>query len=60
MKHTPEEIINALQVIQEECRSYTADCSDCPFHTGNECKFVAEEEPMDWRFNKTDWKAFED
>ncbi len=59
MKHTSKEIINALQVIHEECKFHN-ECSECPFYTGNRCKFVVDEEPMDWNLNKNNWKAFED
>lgn len=57
MKHTPKEIINALQVIQEECESHTENCSDCPFCNGHICK-VVDEEPTGWNLNINDWKAF--
>ena len=60
MKHTPEEIINALQVIHDECEAYNADCFGCPFIADTECKFTVGEEPKDWRFNKISWTAFED
>ena len=60
MKHTPEEIINALQVIHDECEAYTAGCSECPFYAGSGCKFANDEEPVDWSLNKKDWKAFVD
>lgn len=58
MKHTSEEIIKALQVIQDECNTYNADCEECPFYTGDECKFTDYEEPKYWRLNQIDWKAF--
>lgn len=60
MKHTPKEIINALQVIQDECESHTEGCSECPLYTGGECKIVVKEEPTGWNLNINDWKAFVD
>ena len=57
MKRTPEEIINALQVIHDECESHTECCSDCPFCNGDICKLV-DEEPTGWHLNKNNWKAF--
>lgn len=58
MKHTPEEIINALQIIQDECEAYNADCLECPFYMVDKCKFAVDEEPIHWHFNRIDWKAF--
>lgn len=61
MKHTPEEIIKALQVIQDECKAYNDDCLGCPFYTtADECKFVTGAEPIHWHFNRIDWRAFLD
>lgn len=47
MKHTKEEIINALKVIQEECESNNRSCGDCPFY-GSGCE-VTNEIPSAWR-----------
>ena len=58
MKHTSKEITNALQVIQDECNAYYPCCAECPFCTGDECKFGTDGEPVYWRVNKIDWKAF--
>ncbi len=62
MKHTPEEIINALRIIQDECAAYNEDCLNCSFYTNNSngCKFIKDgEDPANWRLNKTNaWKAF--
>ena len=47
MKHTKEEIINALKVIKDECREQYG-CNNCPF--GNDaarCK-VKGTSPIDW------------
>ena len=60
MKHTPNEIVNALQVIHDECEAYNANCLDCPFYMDDECKLTDYEEPMHWRLNKIGWKAFVD
>ena len=31
MKHTREEILNALHVIKDTCSDETIDCDNCPF-----------------------------
>lgn len=47
MKHTKEEIINALKVIKDECNQ-TSECDDCPFaDKNNNCAFSTEV-PPDW------------
>ena len=59
MKHTKEEIINALKVIQEECIGNPV-CLTCPFwipDRGNGCQIqegvetweIADPEPKTWR-----------
>lgn len=63
MKHTKEEILNALQIIKDECKCIPRGaCRICPFsHNGSECtiqKFV----PEDWQIKMekdSEWKAFE-
>lgn len=57
MKHTKEEIINALNVIRDECIG--TNCIDCPFASGvGDCRLIerspsrwdiAELEPKKWR-----------
>lgn len=60
MKHTKEEIINALKVIKDECEGI--GCDKCPFRRKNnlayECVLmhtlpdewdIADEEPEAWR-----------
>ncbi len=48
MKHTKEEIINALKVIKDECEN-NSDCIDCPFGAGNcNCK-LKEHVPSHWK-----------
>lgn len=61
MKHTKEEILNALQIIKDECNCRV--CRMCPFsHNGSECtiqNFV----PEDWQIKMekdSEWKAFEE
>ena len=47
MKHTKEEIINALKVIKDEC--FETRCNDCPFGRGeNNCKLLGTN-PADWK-----------
>ena len=47
MKHTKEEIINALKVIRDECDG--TDCSYCPFgHGENGCKLIYTD-PANWK-----------
>ena len=57
MKHTIEEIVNALKVIKGEC--YGTDCRDCPFgNDAGNCELdacspahwdIADEKPARWR-----------
>lgn len=62
MKHTKEEILNALQIIKDECEG--TNCKDCPFcGCAYVCMFKTDEIPEDWRIkNKEDsvWRAFEE
>lgn len=53
MKHTKEEIINALRIIKDECA--TTNCEDCPFGDLNyisatHCK-LKRVNPVDWEIN---------
>lgn len=64
MKHTKEEIINALKVIKEECADHA--CLDCPFFvpkqrdTASSCR-IKNDAPQAWNIteNKPEtWRAF--
>lgn len=46
MKHTKEEIINALKVIKDECAE-NKTCLVCPFGDSN-CKCKLVDTPCDW------------
>lgn len=59
MKHTKEEIVNALKVIKDTCRDNTS-CATCPFWNAGETKRcmikddvetweIADPEPKLWR-----------
>lgn len=45
MKELQIKILNAIQVIQDECNKYP-DCKGCPFEIGGECKICVS--PCDW------------
>lgn len=47
MKHTKEEIINALKVIKDECKGH-CHCDACPFYTGVVGCKVKKTSPIDW------------
>lgn len=47
MKHTTEEVLQALQVIKDECDEQQNLCTDCPFYINYTCKIVTNE-PHDW------------
>lgn len=52
MKHTHEEILNALHVIKDTCLNVTDDvkgCGLCPFNDGNGHCIVTEQAPCAWR-----------
>lgn len=65
MKHTKEEIINALKVIKEECRSHE-ECKKCPFcddsiETPTICMLDRRYAPGEWELNDIKpetWRAF--
>lgn len=62
MIHTQEEIINALQVIQDTCREMKGSrpCEQCPLGKNGDC-VVQEQSPEDWDISTkppTIWKAF--
>lgn len=50
MKHTKEEILNALHVIKETCEEYD-DCEDgCPFERNEDC-LIQFSYPGAWKIN---------
>ena len=62
MKHTQEEIINALQVIKDTCNEvgeYKNGCYKCPFAENGLCKLI-EKEPYAWKIisGVSIWRAF--
>ena len=61
MKHTQEEIINALQVIKDECVG--KPCIYCPF-SGNDSEWcnISEDLPKNWEIKPIEsvWKAFKE
>lgn len=65
MKHTKEEILNALQIIQDECTD--VGCEECPFGFHNKntygCMLKTDELPEEWRIKREKesvWRAFEE
>jgi len=62
MKHTQEEITNALQVIQDTCLEAQSPhpCDACPLSINGEC-VLQEQSPDEWKIRPTlsIWKAFE-
>ena len=55
MKHTKDEIINALKVIKEEC----GRCCSCPFCLDGACMIIRK--PSDWDIADPEpeiWRAF--
>lgn len=60
MKHTQDEIINALKVIQDTCKSQGIElCRYCPLSKNGGC-VLQEQAPIDWKINPSPplWKAF--
>ena len=61
MKHTKEEVVNALKVIKEECANHPV-CATCPFwipNRSNGCQIQTEVET--WEINNAEpelWRAF--
>lgn len=63
MKHTQEEIIDALQVIKDTCVEVgekLEGCDSCPFYVDRTCVIV-NKTPDEWKFNTGGpvWRAFE-
>lgn len=65
MKHTKEEILNALKIIKEECGS-SKECIKCAFYDENQnsqivCMFDRPVAPACWNLNNPEpetWRAF--
>lgn len=61
MKRTQDEIINALKVIQDTCKSQGIEpCRHCPLSKNGDC-VLQNQAPEDWKINPSPpvWKAFE-
>ena len=62
MKHSQEEIINALKVIQDTCNEMPEiyPCEHCPLSKNGACVLL-EQTPDEWNIkpNPSVWKAFE-
>jgi hypothetical protein len=59
MKHTKEEILNALRIIKDECRGTV--CKYCPF-SDDTLKCLVREHPYEWDIKEEKeelWRAFE-
>ena len=61
MKHTQNEILNALNVIKDTCRE-SKDCENCPFRKKENEKIcnITSSVPVHWKTKKVDetWRAF--
>lgn len=61
MEYTQEEIINALEIIQDICKAQGLNaCDSCPLSKNGIC-VIQEQAPEDWNINTKPpvWKAFE-
>lgn len=62
MKHTQEEIILALKVIQNTCNEAPTvhPCKSCPLSKNGAC-VLQEEPPSDWKITTSPpvWRAFD-
>ena len=60
MKHTKEEILNALKIIKEEC--YHAACKECPFGERDGGCLTQDHVPESWSIEDEEpeqvWRAF--
>lgn len=60
MKHTKEEILNALKIIKDECKDI--DCEDCPFlNDENNVCCIQDDPPSSWKIKvetEQTWRAF--
>lgn len=63
MQHTKEEIINALQVIQDTCREMHGErpCEQCPLSDEDSKCILQNEPPEAWEIKTSPpvWKALE-
>lgn len=60
MKHTREEILNALHVIKDICDDETIDCYNCPFGNDENLCRIKDRIPANWRIKDEEiWRAFE-
>jgi hypothetical protein len=60
MKHTKEEILNALNIIRDECECHVEGCGACPFYVKHTC-MIKIGVPSGWRLNNDIpelWMAF--
>lgn len=59
MQHTQEEILNALQVIQDTCKEH--NCKNCPFRANDDDNWVCiidSRSPDTWKLNTAEnWRA---
>lgn len=62
MKHSQEEIINALKVIKDTCEEMPElyPCENCPLSKNGDC-ILQNQPPQDWKIKPSTpvWKAFE-
>ena len=59
MKHTKEEILNALNVIKDTCSEFKCDL--CPFRDFDKSCIIQDEPPTDWDIKDEEdnvWRAF--
>lgn len=61
MKHTKEEILNALNVIKDTCHEMRVrDCTTCPFGDNEGNCLINEIIPDGWDIKEEEiWRAFE-
>lgn len=60
MKHTKEEILNALHVIKDICQDESMECDNCPFGNEESLCLIKSSIPTNWIINEEDnvWRAF--
>lgn len=51
-----KKLIEALHVIQEECKKYNS-CSDCPMGTDHCDCLIRDLNPVNWKINEAPQKA---
>lgn len=51
-----KELIEALHVIQDECKTHDPKCTECPLFVCGSCG-VVDLEPADWKINEAPQKA---